>query len=231
MLPPMHSLTNRYDTKGPFFHALRRGSLTVEASLAAPLFLFCMIALICMTDIYGLYVRQQIRLQEQAEMSGAAAVPGQAVIDLPRPAEWDVPGFGLFGGHVSIACRARVRAWTGRDLSRNEGTEPEEEQLVYVTEHGRVYHTDAACTHIDLSLHAADSGSLEHLRNTSGGRYHACEKCVGSGNVNAVVFITDEGDRFHNTASCSGLKRSVHLVPVTETGDLPLCSRCGAAGH
>ena len=227
MLPPKHSPTIKDDTKGPFFHALRRGSLTVEAALTAPLFIFCMIALICMTDISGLYARRQVQLQEQAEMSGAAEGAGPRVIDLAQPVEWDVPGFGLFGGHVSIACRARVRSWAGRDLSRNDGADPEEDSLVYVTEHGHVYHTDASCTHIDLSLHAADSGSLEDLRNSAGGRYHACEKCVGSGNVNATVYITDDGDRFHNSASCSGLKRTVHLVPLSEAGDLPLCSRCG----
>ncbi len=233
MLPPTHILQNRArnnGTKGPFFRALRQGSMTVEAALAAPLFLICMVALICMTDMYGMYVRQLVRLQEQAEINGAAAAAGQDIVDLPGSFIWDVPGFGLFGGHARIACRARVRTWTGRDPARNEGCEEEGGRLVYVTEHGRVYHTDPACSHIDLSLHPADSGELEHLRNAGGSRYHACDKCVGHGTVNATVFITDDGDCFHNSAACSGLRRTVRLVTLEEAGSLPHCSRCAAEG-
>ena len=230
---PQDSCDPIYCAKGPFFHALRRGSLTVEAALAAPLFLFCVIALICMMDMYGLYVKQLVNLQVQAEQAGAAAAAvgtGPQVIDLCVPAEWTVPGFGVFGGHVRIACRARVRPWTGRDPSRSSGADPEADRLVYVTEHGRVYHTDSSCTHIDLSLHAVSSASLPDRRNADGGHYHACEKCVGSGGVQATVFITEEGDCYHNTAGCSGLKRSVHLVPLSEAGELPVCSRCRAGG-
>ena len=217
--------------KGTLFHALRKASLTAEAALAAPLFLICVIVLVSMLDIYGLYVRRLLQLQAEAEQYGAALqTPGIQgdVIDLASPVEWDVPGFGLFGGHVSAACRARVRPWTGRDRSRNGDDENEGEKLVYVTEHGQVYHTNAACTHIDLSLHAEESGALDTLRNSHGSCYHACEKCVGSGQVNSIVYITDDGERYHNSAACSGLKRSVHLVPASEAGNLPLCSRCGS---
>ena len=70
---PQDSCVTTVCTKGPFFHALRRGSLTVEASLAVPLFFICMIVLICMTDMYGRYVQQLVRLQAQAEQAGAAA--------------------------------------------------------------------------------------------------------------------------------------------------------------
>ena len=229
---PQDSCVTTVCTKGPFFHALRRGSLTVEASLAVPLFFICMIVLICMTDMYGRYVQQLVRLQEQAERAGAAAAAAgsTAVIDLSVPVEWEMPGFGIFGGHVRIACRARVRPWSGRDPSRGgrEGTQAD--RLVYVTEHGQVYHTDASCTHIDLSLHAVSSASLPGLRNTGGGHYHACEKCVGSGGMQGTVYITDDGDCYHNAAGCSGLKRSVHLVTEAEAGGMRICSRCAARG-
>ena len=208
-----------------FFHAFRKGSLTVEAAAAAPLFIFCVITLICMTDMYGLYVRQLLRLQVRAEQTGAEAATG-SVIEITEPVEWDMPVFGPFTARVKIACRARVRPWTGRDPERNGSGDPDEGRMVYVTEHGQVYHTSAACTHIDLSVQAVSGSALPELRNADGGRYHACEKCVGSGQTGGIVFITEDGDCYHNSAACSGLKRTVHLVPISETGGLHICSRC-----
>ena len=65
---------------------------------------------------------------------------------------------------------------------------------------------------------------LTALRNASGGRYSPCEKCGGDGS--GIVYITNEGDRYHNTIECSGLKRSVRCVPLSEAGGRAPCSRC-----
>ena len=226
-ISPQASCADTGHARETFFHAFRKASLTVEAAAAAPLFIFCMIALICMTDMYGLYVSRLMSLQVRAEQAGAAAAAGP-VIEISEPAEWNMPAFGPFNARVKIACRARVRPWTGRDPARNGSGDPDEGRMVYVAEHGQVYHTSAACTHIDLSLHAVSGSSIEELRNSDGGRYHACEKCVGSGQTGGTVFVTDDGDCYHNTAGCSGLRRTVHLVPADQTGGLHICSRCQA---
>ena len=50
-----------------------RGSLTVEAALAVPLFFFCVIALVCLMEMYGLHVRKLTVLQQRAESAGIFA--------------------------------------------------------------------------------------------------------------------------------------------------------------
>lgn len=132
---------------------------------------------------------------------------------------------------VKAALRARVRAWTGRDGNGKggdaaDGEAGEQEEMVYVTATGTVYHKDENCTHIKLSIRTVAKETAAHLRNKSGGKYHACERCGGSGDN---VYITDYGDRYHSSLGCSGLKRSVLKVPASQVEDWRACSKCGGS--
>ncbi|MCD7819835.1 MAG: hypothetical protein LUH07_12430 [Lachnospiraceae bacterium] len=124
--------------------------------------------------------------------------------------------------------RASVRAWVGRseeqESEENEEGETEEE-LVYVTASGTVYHVDSECTYLKLSIQTVDADALDSLRNNSGEIYHACELC-GS-DSGSTVYITKEGNRYHSSLSCSGLKRTVTQVKLSEVGDMHVCSKCG----
>lgn len=124
--------------------------------------------------------------------------------------------------------RARVRAWTGRSISGEDAGDGEGQggAYVYVTETGSVYHDDPDCTHLRLSIRLVDAGSLEFLRNKSGGKYHACEHCADASPM-GMVYITNEGNRYHSSLSCSGLKRTVRQVAKDDIGSLRPCSRCG----
>lgn len=125
--------------------------------------------------------------------------------------------------------RAGVRAWTGRKAERQNsgqnGEGPERGTTVYVTVTGSVYHRDLECTHLKLSIREVDRDALSDLRNNGGGKYHACEKC-GS-HAGDSVYITNEGNRYHTSLSCSGLKRTVKEVTVEEVAGMRECSKCG----
>lgn len=125
--------------------------------------------------------------------------------------------------------RASVRGWTGRKGSEGTkegtGTGENENQMVYVTEHGTVYHTDLQCTHIKLSIRQVEKDALTDLRNGSGEIYHSCEKC--GNDAGSLVYITNEGNRYHSSLECSGLKRTVKEVSLEEAGQLRPCSKCG----
>lgn len=127
--------------------------------------------------------------------------------------------------------RAKVRAWTGRIPPKKKEEQEDEEgdtstEMVYMTETGSVYHNDPECTHLKLSVTPVSADSVFDRRNSHGGIYHACEKC-GSAPHGDTLYITKEGNRYHTTLECSGLKRTVRQVPKSEAEHLWPCTRCG----
>ena len=125
---------------------------------------------------------------------------------------------------VPIQCREsmRIKAWTGYERT---GFGAENDETVYVTETGMVYHRDYHCSYLDLSIHLVSVQEVSSLRNESGGKYYPCEHCGGKSS--GLVYITENGDRYHSSLSCSGLKRTIYAVPLSEVVGKGACSRCG----
>lgn len=206
----------------------RRGSLTVEAAMVLPLFFLSLLACICLMGVYARHMETTVRLQEQAEKLGMYAHglsdAREEMIDLTERVQFRIPFFPFLT--LEFDCRSRVKPWTGRtpeEAGEGEGTKT---VLVYMTENGSVYHTTSRCSHLSLSIRRVPRESLQFLRNKQGGIYRACEKCVGEGQAQAILLITDEGDCYHNSLECSGLKRAVRLVELEAVEGIPCCSRC-----
>ena len=118
-----------------------------------------------------------------------------------------------------------VKPWTGYDVALRKNRK-EEDIIVYMTEHGSVYHKNRSCTHLSLSIQAVASALVSAERNESGECYYPCEYCGNNGFV-TVVFITSHGNRYHATAKCRGLKRSVKTLRLSEVGGVNPCKKCG----
>jgi len=130
----------------------------------------------------------------------------------------------LFGIQDFLVCQsARYRKWNGWHGIWENGSAV---QTVYVTEYGEVYHLHRDCAYLDLSIRKVAYVELEHLKNKNKESYDACEKCGNQGNKFESVYITDYGDCYHYTLSCSGLKRTIYQKQLSETGGLPACSKC-----
>lgn len=126
-----------------------------------------------------------------------------------------------------MANRYYTHIWNGYELRGGAG-ETEGTQTVYVTATGTVYHPYRDCTHLQLSVHPIPAEEIEAARNQYGGRYRPCEKCGGSPEGN-MLYITEEGDCFHSSRECTGLKRTLYTMGLEEAEDrgLRLCGRCG----
>lgn len=131
-----------------------------------------------------------------------------------------IPIFGV--PPVRYQEKMRIKAWTGYE---KPGFDTDDEKIVYITETGMVYHKDYHCTYLELSIHMVSTESIESLRNESGGKYYPCEHCMRNGGKG--VYITDTGNRYHSSLSCSGLKRTVYAVLLSEVIGKGACSRCG----
>lgn len=246
--------------------ASKRGSITVEAAMAVPLFFLAVVSLLYLMEIAAIRtsVRSGLQYAGKKAAAEAGALPGVMPAKLERDVVHAVGEKRLdrsivLGGSSGISCggsrlssrtgvgelvavyqvrlpipvfgtpplryqeKIRIKAWTGYERS---GFGAEREETVYVTETGLVYHKDYHCTYLELSIHMVSSGELGGLRNSGGGKYYPCEHCM-RGSAGGGVYITDTGDRYHSSLSCSGLKRTVYAVPLSEAVGKGACSRCG----
>lgn len=138
--------------------------------------------------------------------------------------------FGL--GDMRMIQRVKLRGWTGIQIPPGyivveENQDGAEEKMVYIAETGLVYHLNASCSHIKLSVKQV-LGKPEGYRNESGGKYYPCDSCCRDGySDDMIYYITDYGSHYHRDRDCSGIKRTVKQVPLSEAVGRKPCSRCG----
>ncbi len=216
---------------------ISKASLTPEAAWVIPLFFLMFISLIGLMDVYGIYVKNMVEVQVQAEkmgMYGAAAAGissdrfGEAMVEKTSTETYHPLWLPFPFPGIRIAVKARVRPWRGRTGEEIADSTSSNRRMVYVTEWESVYHTTSRCSHLSLSIQQVSASLVGSRRNAGGKRYKACEKCVGKEGKKSLLYITEQGDRYHNSLECSGLKRSVVLKEESELEGLSCCSRCQA---
>lgn len=143
------------------------------------------------------------------------------IMDLSMKYKVEIPVLMFRIPAVTLKESVRVKGWNGY---AGNGFGNQEEETVYITDTGIVYHKDAECTYLELSIKAVSSSQIKNLRNESGGKYYACESCMKKEKPN--VYITDTGNRYHSSLSCSRLKRTVYAVPLSEVYGRGGCKRC-----
>ena len=115
---------------------------------------------------------------------------------------------------------------TDPDLFTAEKEEKEDkEDVVYVTEYGTVYHESRACSYLNVVVRPVDADKVDEERNSSGKKYTLCKRC-GDEKATETVYLSEGGTKYHLTAGCSVLKRTVTEQPREEV-DLPACHKCG----
>lgn len=135
------------------------------------------------------------------------------------------PFFNLFGvGEMTFSNRARVHAWVGYESDKNEA-----DQYVYITDKASVYHTHRYCTYLNLTINTIPREDIDKARNIDKKKYTPCSKCANSKSEEGeYVYITPYGVTYHNSLSCSGLKRTVYKVKKSEVTGLKECERCAS---
>lgn len=258
------------------------GSLTIEAALIIPIFLFAVMAVLSFTEVLCLQMKIDSSMQQCAKelaVYGYAAKEcgGEKMDELPLGAETlfseiyvrnriisetgedylkespmeSTNALHLAGSRImendriELRCTyyvtpffalspkagflmestAVARAFTGYD--NLAAAPPEEnEEYVYVTENGTAYHRDRGCHYLDLSIEKVFTKELPLLRNADGSIYGACPIC-GDTNSGSVAFITKYGNKYHSDILCSGLRRTIKRIPISQIGNRTPCKKCG----
>lgn len=231
------------------------GALTVEAALVLPLFLFVMIGIMSigqmmcvdMNIAHGLVETAKDMAAEHMEHAGILTIGPKMKCYL----EDNLPEISYIGSYydeeeecyylsahyenkvsipligsitVPFVQKVKQRAFTGYDWKKEQLLNADD-SYVYVTDNGGVYHTNRECTHmllsIQIQLNMQPSASWRS-------EYEPCERCTerDSGSINRV-YITDYGDKYHTSISCSGLKRTVNRIKKSEVKGMRQCQRCG----
>lgn len=252
----------------------RKGSLTVEAALAFPLFLFAVTVLLylflflqlqaevgrALTDIgreqaqeaYGKSEEEELLFAVRTAVAGkqklGSYLEGRAAARLLKGGAGEISFLGSswnaekseltlrvsyqismpvgFPGlhSIHVVQKKTVRGWTGYQGRSAYGIDTQEE-WVYMTTYGTVYHRRLDCRHLKLSIQQKKQEELGSLRNTDGAKYYPCERCGAK--AGDWVYITEDGNRYHANLNCSSLMRGIYMVRLSETGGIPACSACG----
>lgn len=213
----------------------REGSMTVEACVAIPVFLFAMINLLSIILLFGEYSSNLADMHRKGkELAVHAHIlndEGNVENDLViltkvQVLEPIIPILGFDTARTLVNCR--IRKWTGYDVMNSSVTN-EEEEWVYITPTGSAYHKDPNCSYLNPKIYSAVSSKIGGYRNESGEIYRQCESCRDI-TLTGICFYTEYGNRYHSTLKCSGLKRTIYSVLLSEVEGRHLCSKCAARG-
>ena len=205
-----------------------KGSMTVEAAFVLPFFIFFMANILCLFLSYERYSKTLANIHQTTKLA-ALACHGISMdsdtVDMSLPVSISpfVSEIGFIPSYATA--HASVRKWTGYDVC-SVLTTSEEEEYVYITEHGGVYHRSLSCSHLNVNIRVVSATEVDSLRNNNHATYYPCAYCK-KGYSTGLMFITPDGNRAHNNAGCSALKRQVKLVKLSEVGARGPCKDCG----
>lgn len=210
---------------------VKKASLAIETAMVLPLFFLGMVSMISFMDIYKVQTEHLMKLCDRAKEAGVAAyvLDGKGTEEITLP---DVYYYKPVGGIVPlpkvwIHNTVKVHAWTGKEFEAFADHTDEIEEMVYVAESGEVYHKSAGCSYLNVQVSQVGGKSISSMRNVYGEKYEPCETCSRNQKPSGTVYITKKGNRYHNLASCSGLKRTVRMVKMSDAAEMAVCKRCG----
>jgi len=207
------------------------GSVTIEAALTIPIFIFFMISVLYIFQIIQIQTETYQELHQRGNHITFEGYQNRehltdGIIDIKETYRINPLLLWQDFGQLKVVQRYYGYTWIGYDVSKNNDNNETLEEQVYITETGTVYHITMDCTHLKLSITSVTNDTVSSLRNDTGAKYYQCERCPREDN--GIIFITSFGTRYHSDVNCSGLKRTVSVFLLSEAVSLGYrgCSRC-----
>lgn len=137
-----------------------------------------------------------------------------------------VPFFSHFS--FPVIQQVKTRGFIGTLLQEKEESKEHsgEDEYVYITKTGTVYHSQKSCTYLTVKIQCVLDKALETLRNKSGAIYYPCEECAKGQAHQQSYYITEYGDRYHTNKLCIKINHDIIAIKKSEVGSRKPCSKC-----
>ena len=180
----------------------------------------------------GLDITEGSYTEEESEK---ATSDEMVFFELKYKIKWPISLFDT--GSYSLSSIVNRRKWIGSEGGRGrdkfgeglkkDGYDIDEEgdPIVYVGKTATRYHVDRHCHYIDNVMSAVAGEDIEELRNSSGGRYHACPSC--DARPEGTVYIFESGTSYHSSEECKSIGSYARVCKLSEVEHLGPCSYCG----
>lgn len=219
-----------------------RGSLTVEASFCATAFFLALFSMLYLFQMLAGINQTQMRLAsavQQYECFGTKLGTAEGLLKQSIWIQWNekkeicfaeqlvkIPFLGGEFFQIPLYQQMKISRYQGKSMVPDD---KDTEEYVYIAENGSVYHKKQECVYLNPNIQGMEYQKAMRQRNRSGAKYKLCRRCSRNMQFtdNTVVYITIYGDSYHITKGCSGLKRTVRRVKLSETGNMASCSKCG----
>lgn len=206
------------------------GNMTVEAAFVLPLFLFAVVNLLSLILMFQTFSIEEGKLHQtgrELSLLSYGQEDGEQDIRLVKVSTirsvFPVVAFPT----ATVANGCVMHKWIGYDLSQKDtASGKEKEEMVYITKSGTAYHRQRECIYLNPTIRMMGSSQAQNAVNSEGKKYTACSVCGGN---SEIVYVTEDGVRYHSTVTCSGLKRSIEYVTLQEAIEAGrhACPRCG----
>lgn len=208
-----------------------KASITAEASLVCPVFLFAVLALIHIIVWFGEAEDVQRKLTDDIRKIQSVSFMAENFCAV-QDENGDIDLVNMYVADVNVPIPDLIKPIVrqhalSRPFSGIESLEDGKgDEIVYITPNGAVYHVSCTCSYIKTALYSIRASQIEGKRNDSGGRYYPCERC-GKNGADDMVYITSYGNRYHTKKECTSIRRNVISVFKSELDGMRMCKKCG----
>ncbi len=217
-------------------------SMTVEAAIVLPLFVFFGLAVLAPMQWMDSQRKHQISAERFGEelsqyaymmengLQESEILNENGDIQFELEYKEKVPFFGAIG-NVTMNVAVKRRCWVGIEgkltgQNADGSIVGQEKDMVYVTPEGQKYHRYRDCRHLTNVCKAVSAEAVSTMRNSDGKIFYGCEYCVKGKETQDTVYITTWGIRYHNDRSCAAMSNYFRKVPLEEVEYMGECSVC-----
>jgi len=220
----------------PFISPKKDASISVEAAIALPMFLFFSLALLSpirwLDDQRKAQTKAEQVCEEVSQWAYAEDMdPSEIMVTYERTYREQIPFFSEIFRGVEMRVAAQRRKWIGLDgklrlTDHDLEAEISEETMVYVGAGMGRYHVNRSCHYISNQYEIISLGEAKERRTSSGHRLKPCDSCRPDVTGGGTVYVTKEGKHYHASDSCAAMASYVRIVPLREVRHLGGCSYC-----